>query len=395
MKIRSKKNYLFLIFIVLFSISVGYALLNRNLLINGNSEVLKNTWNIYFDNIKVSDGSVDAITNPNIDSSKFLVSFSVRLILPGDFYEFTVDVVNSGTIDGMIESIVKTPNLTDEQKKYMNYIIEYENGEQIISNQLVSSNSFVRVKVRVEYREDITEFDLPSIDQNLDLSFKLNYVQADDNTGINVSYNGVKYVPFTYDDVIEIGTVVIIGTEQFYVIGEEDDNIKLLSMYNLYVGNMYDENVGLLPLENPTGMQSNKAKGFDSEAVLYVGVTVYSNSDFRGEYYYDYNGSLAEFYVNNYKDEISKMGVDVKSARLISIDELTDSNTFACPLNGSCSKKYPWIYSTSYWTGSSLSSAGGVYRIKGGYLSDGGASNSMYYGIRPVIIIPKHLIKYT
>ena len=37
-----------------------------------------------------------------------------------------VDVVNSGSIDAMIDSIIKTPELTESQKKYIDYYIEFE-----------------------------------------------------------------------------------------------------------------------------------------------------------------------------------------------------------------------------------------------------------------------------
>lgn len=49
--------------------------------------------------------------------------------MPGEFYEFTVDVVNEGSIDAMIDSVVKTPELTSAQAKYIKYEISYENGE--------------------------------------------------------------------------------------------------------------------------------------------------------------------------------------------------------------------------------------------------------------------------
>ena len=49
----------------------------------------------------------------------------MALILPGDFYEFTVDIVNNGIIDTMIDSINKALDLIVAQEKYLNYIIEY------------------------------------------------------------------------------------------------------------------------------------------------------------------------------------------------------------------------------------------------------------------------------
>ena len=196
---NSNKNIVLIMLMFLFCISVGYAAINRMLNITGSSEILKNTWDIYFENVQVVNGSVDA-TLPVIDAAtKSTVNFNVVLNLPGDFYEFTVDVVNDGTIDAMIESITKTLELTEEQKKYMNYKLEYQNGEEINSKQLVEAGEFVRLKVRVEYRKDLTELDLPTTTQTLNLGFTLNYVQADySGSLISVKDNGIKKTLMTF-----------------------------------------------------------------------------------------------------------------------------------------------------------------------------------------------------
>ena len=75
--------------------------------------------------------------------------------------------MNNGSIDAMIDGVTKTPTLTETQAKYLNYIVEYQNGEAINTKQLVSKNSFVRLKVRVEFRKDLTASDLPSTSETL------------------------------------------------------------------------------------------------------------------------------------------------------------------------------------------------------------------------------------
>jgi hypothetical protein len=127
------------------------------------------------------------------------------LDLPGDYYEFTVDAVNDGTIDAMIDSIIKTPELTDEQKKYFNYIIIYQGGDEIKSKQIVKSEDYVRIKVRVEYRIDITEIDLPTTTETLNLGFSLNYIQADSSVGSAIKNHGHFGVN---GDINEFGTIV-------------------------------------------------------------------------------------------------------------------------------------------------------------------------------------------
>ena len=392
MRRRNKKIHIVLILIVLFGISVGYAVINRSLNITGNSEVKQNTWNIYFDNVKVKEGSVTS-NLPVIDTTtKSTVNFNVMLNLPGDFYEFTVDVVNSGTIDAMVDSVVKTPELTDDQKKYLNYIIEYENGEQITSKQLVSKNSLVRLKVRVEYKKDLTESDLPTITETLNLGFTLNYVQGD-RTGATVKNNGIKIQPIANGLLDDIGTIVTIGDQQFYTIGTEGDNVKLLSMYNLYVGNKYDDENGLVPLADPTGKQSETARGFfkdyNAENPI-IGTTAFSSDSQKGTNYSDYNGSIVEGYVNNYKTILENdYDVDVVEARLIIKEELTSDKIGCDEILCSCKKAPNFIYSTSYWSGSAYGTDE-VWSVdsSGNFIFDD-CNEVDFFGVRPVIILKK------
>ena len=145
---RNNKNIYFLVVLLcLFCISIGYAAINRTLSITGNSLVNQNTWDIHFENLKITGGSAIVTKEPTIENSNLSVDFNIMLNLPGDFYEFTVDVVNDGTIDAMIDSITKMPEFTEEQKKYLNYTIKYSNGEEFEENQLLLNNSFVKIRV--------------------------------------------------------------------------------------------------------------------------------------------------------------------------------------------------------------------------------------------------------
>ena len=124
MKKKKKNKFKFLIIIIiLFNLCIGYAVISRTLNVTGNSLIKQNTWDLHFENVKVTSGSVTATKNPIIDNTNLSLDFSVVLNLPGDFYEFTVDIKNAGTIDAMIDGVVKTPELTVSQAKYLKYIL--------------------------------------------------------------------------------------------------------------------------------------------------------------------------------------------------------------------------------------------------------------------------------
>ena len=169
---------------LLLGISMGYALLTSNLNILGVAGILNPTWDIHFENVQVKSGSVTAPT-PTIDTNKTTVSYSVTLNTPGDFYEFTVDAVNAGTIDGMITEISSTLNnveIEDNLPPALEYSITYEDGVELAENQILSAGDYETYKVRVGYKTDIDPEDLPDIEQTLNLTLTVTYQQADDNS---------------------------------------------------------------------------------------------------------------------------------------------------------------------------------------------------------------------
>lgn len=173
----------------IFTLTIAYAALSAVLTIQGNAEVTASTWNIYLDNAILSPGSEDA-SNPTITGTN-KVEFQTTLNQPGEFYEFTVDVVNAGTIDAMIASVIKTPELTTEQAKFLKYEVTYENGEPITTKQTLSKGTTTPIKIRIEYRKDLTSTDLPTTETVLDMSLTLEYIQSD-GTGTIIPNNGVK-----------------------------------------------------------------------------------------------------------------------------------------------------------------------------------------------------------
>ena len=370
-----------LVAVCVFTLTIAYSALNAILTINGNARVSAADWDIYLNNPRVTNGS--ATSDVPIIKTSSTVEFSTTLNMPGDFYEFTIDVVNAGSIDAMIENVVKTPELTADQAKFLKYEVSYQNGESITTNQLLAKETSMPIKVRIEYRKDLVASDLPTGQVVLDLALTLEYTQSD-GTGTTVNNNGVQVVSAN-GNINTIGTVVTIGDQQFYTIGTEGDNVKLLSMYNLYVGGVYNSGWTAYGSE-ATGKQDSTMLGYVSGQSIRNGTTAFSKTGAT------YEGSIVEGYVNNYKTILEEdYGVDVVEARLITKDELTSDEIGCSATDYTCTgSAYPWIYSTSYWSGSAYDTDL-VWRVK----SDGYFSSYLYYlndgnfGVRPVIIISK------
>ena len=181
-KQEATKNIILLLILI---IGLGYAILQENLNITGASSLNNPTWNIHWANVQVASGSVSAST-PTI-SNQTTVIYSVTLNNPGDYYEFTVDAVNEGTLDAMIETINSKLNgaTITTLPDYLEYIVSYEDGVELATNHLLAANTTETYKVRIKYRDDINVNQIPTTNQTLSLEFTVKYKQADD-TAIEV-----------------------------------------------------------------------------------------------------------------------------------------------------------------------------------------------------------------
>ena len=200
---QKRKDYLLILLLLVVGLSVGYALLQTTLTINGTSKIKGNTWDIHFVNLQVTEGSVSIGTGDvaaSIQSSTTDITYTVTLNEPGDFYEFTVDAVNAGTIDGMVESVTSKLNNAPitTLPAYLNYSVTYSDGVAILPNQYLKAGDSEKYRVRIEFKKDISATDLPSTVQTLTLDFGVVYIQAD-NTATEVEHPQFVYTVNKYD----------------------------------------------------------------------------------------------------------------------------------------------------------------------------------------------------
>ena len=181
---RFQTNRKAFILITVLCMGIGFALLSSNLTITGNTSVSGNSWNVYFTNVQVTDGSVDATVVPTTTGTNTTsIDYTVTLDKPGDFYEFTVDAVNNGTIDAMIQSINMT-SLDTDVAKYLSYTATYSYGATLELNDVLENNTTATYRVRVEYNTDISAEDLNEEEINLNLTFGVNYTQSKINNKV-------------------------------------------------------------------------------------------------------------------------------------------------------------------------------------------------------------------
>ena len=177
--------YLF-IFMLVCSLGIGYAFLRTELSINGTADFLDARWDVHFANLVVNPDSVSLSTGntaATISASTTEVTYSITLNEPGDFYEFTVDAVNAGNMDAMIETITSKmggANITT-LPSYMEYYVTYNDGIELAPNQYLKAGTTEKYKVHIGFKKEISASDLTGQVENKTLSFSVTYVQADEN----------------------------------------------------------------------------------------------------------------------------------------------------------------------------------------------------------------------
>jgi hypothetical protein len=94
MKKSKKSNYLIVALVVLLlALAVGYAAFSQTLTITGTATA-KGSWNVHFDNfVAPSDDTTSKLNTANTE-----LTISTALTQPGDSKEYTVDVVNEGSM---------------------------------------------------------------------------------------------------------------------------------------------------------------------------------------------------------------------------------------------------------------------------------------------------------
>lgn len=173
---KKKHIYYISIIVILFVVCIGfgYSKLMATLSIDAKINVSSVKWDIACKNIVVSDGS---FTNSNVNYAKIdpenpnKISFNVTLNRPGDFYEFTFKLVNSGTLKGKLNSIT-TSGTTDDDIAETPYI-DYKVVGLPSRGSTLSLEGEQLIRIRIEYLPDLGG----TTSYNISKSYTFNYVR--------------------------------------------------------------------------------------------------------------------------------------------------------------------------------------------------------------------------
>ena len=174
---KFKDNKLALLLVLLMSIGIGYASLTTTLSINGTTNVATNSWNIYFANLQINNGSVAGNPDATLSGNSMSIIYGGELVHPGDYYEFTVDVVNEGSLPGKVSIVGLTGNNTE----YLSTSYTYSNGKPINLGDILNAGKSKKLTIKAWIPEDIDTSLLPTSDTPITLTFHLQYIQSEED----------------------------------------------------------------------------------------------------------------------------------------------------------------------------------------------------------------------
>ena len=111
--------------VAILVMSVGFALFNQSLNIQGTATFTAAKWDVHFDTTSFVEDSAPAVTaSPTPTPSGTTLSYAVTLAKPGDQYQFHINVINEGTIDAVLKSIT----ITNDQStaSYIKHTVTYD-----------------------------------------------------------------------------------------------------------------------------------------------------------------------------------------------------------------------------------------------------------------------------
>ena len=428
---RTKALVVVVLLIVIAGLTVAFAALSSSLNINGTAYLDAAKWGIKFENLSepVSVGTATTTGTAKIEETKSaeINGINVSLSTPGDKVTYTVDLVNEGTINAKIDKIEKTV-LTEEQQKYLTFKVTYKDGAEVSEGDILSKGERKNLIITIEFIKDLTKEDLPTSTNTISLSYKLNFVQTDDNTTTTNNSSQQACTSFDKKDTYNVGDVIALcntstnKSEDFYVISDNGDKVTALAKYNLLVGNIvtYDESSGSMtttPIstsEEGYGIQNSIAGYYELDSNgnpttnTIKGVINFMENKNNGKgYWVDDSDNLLSKYgtsypanvfdsnsllyepLENYKNYLrNTLGKTSVTTKLMTYENLRN---LGCEDGGpaACKPAQSWVYNVGYWTASALESQL-VWNVSlsGGF---GGAliKDVGTVGLRPVITINK------
>ncbi len=326
---RQKQKVMTLsIIVVLFLITIIYAIFTQNLNTKGTGINRKSNFDIYFNNVSdfQTTGTASVVTpNPKArEHTTIIEDYEATLITPSDSIYFTFDIVNDGDYDATLTSLTLGPvkcsvngDETDTSARNVCENIEYtmkytDNNQNVSTNDKLLSKETKNVKVTLTYKDTITADKLPTSNVSIsNLGIELVYEadnQAKTNNDGSTPYQKPTAVSTLLSKVNDASATYTSGSEashQMYTFEHPaTEQTGSLTDYR-YIGsdpyNYVDFNgeiwriIGIFEVEDENGNKKQRIKIIKDEKL-----TNNMIFDSKGEYgINDWSNANINLYLNN------------------------------------------------------------------------------------------------
>ena len=240
-----KKNTKLILLLLLVCITLGYAALRTGLNINGTANVSSSSWNVHFENYQMSNATnITPTTEPSISGTTTTsISYEVDLDVPGDLYEFSVEVVNGGSLDANISLVYKYNGSEISQSNpvpaYIDYVVSDENGDPIVDNHRLNHGERETVKVFVKYKDTDPSI-LPSSSTTLSFDIEIEATQAEKEpveTGNYVVSVTEMYMGQTIPQVVPVRSIPTLAMADWSTITGVEGDTRPFYLKHILNGN--------------------------------------------------------------------------------------------------------------------------------------------------------------
>ena len=206
MKKLNKEHLALILIILLLVAGIAYAVLTVHLKINGYVSINDGRWNVHFENYQQTANSTITPTSGNAPvitgDTTTEISYAITFQQPGDVYEFTIDIVNGGTMDASVVALEKYITINDvltEIPAYLTYTATYINGTEYTTPHFLEVDATDSLLVRVEFKRDISIEQLNAVaGKTIQFHLKPIFVQGDSSeidpsTYVYTLYSGHRF----------------------------------------------------------------------------------------------------------------------------------------------------------------------------------------------------------
>ena len=186
--------------VAVIGLTVAFASMSQTLTIGGTATMDTESWDIHFANLAPTTVGAAAHEHASVTTEPTLASTSISgleavVTRPGDYVEYTFDVVNNGTINATLETLTKNTTPTCESPTHvtadetlvcgnLTYTLKYGSGNTghtagtaVAEDDTLNAGETVHLVLHLEYNSSATT--LPTADVNISgLGISLFYEQA-------------------------------------------------------------------------------------------------------------------------------------------------------------------------------------------------------------------------